>query len=75
MIICVNVRAIASLPSDGLRHYTHHHQPQAITYSGGGITTMTFDVGNRMKERSLPNGVKTIYDYRPLAELRLFDYF
>ncbi len=35
----------------------------------GGITTMKYDVVNRLQERTLPNGVKTTYEYDDLDSL------
>jgi RHS repeat-associated protein len=35
-----------------------------------GITTMKYDVVNRLKERTLPNGVKTVYDYDDLNRIQ-----
>jgi RHS repeat-associated protein len=35
----------------------------------GGITTMKYDVVNRLKERTLPNGVKTVYEYDDLDRI------
>ncbi|WP_414574058.1 RHS repeat-associated core domain-containing protein [Nostoc sp. CCY 9925] len=36
----------------------------------GGITTMKYDVVNRLQERILPNGVKTTYDYDDLDRVK-----
>lgn len=32
----------------------------------GGVTTMKYDVVNRLVERVLPNGIKTVYSYDEL---------
>ncbi|GAA6619284.1 RHS repeat domain-containing protein [Scytonema sp. NUACC26] len=36
----------------------------------GGITTMKYDVVNSLKERTLPNGVKTVYEYDDLDRIK-----
>jgi RHS repeat-associated protein len=36
----------------------------------GGITTMKYDVVNRLQERTLPNGVKTTYEYDDLDRIK-----
>ena len=36
----------------------------------GGITRMKYDVVNRLQERTLPNGVKTTYDYDDLDRVK-----
>jgi RHS repeat-associated protein len=35
-----------------------------------GITTMKYDVVNRLKERTMPNGVKTTYEYNDLDRIK-----
>lgn len=36
----------------------------------GEITTMKYDVANRLKERTLPNGVKSTYEYDDLNRVK-----
>jgi RHS repeat-associated protein len=36
----------------------------------GGLTTMVYDDGNRLKERRLPNGVTSFYDYDDLDRVK-----
>ena len=43
---------------------------KSVLDPAGGLTTMVYDVGNRLKERSLPNGVKTIYEYDDLDRVK-----
>jgi RHS repeat-associated protein len=36
---------------------------KSVLDPAGGLTTMKYDVVNRLEERSLPNGVKSVYEY------------
>jgi YD repeat-containing protein len=43
---------------------------KSVLDPAGGLTTMKYDVGNRLTERSLPNGVKSVYQYDDLDRVK-----
>ena len=43
---------------------------KSVLDPAGGLTTMKYDVGNRLIERSLPNGVKSVYQYDDLDRVK-----
>jgi YD repeat-containing protein len=43
---------------------------KSVLDPAGGLTTMKYDVGNRLVERSLPNGVKSVYQYDDLDRVK-----
>jgi YD repeat-containing protein len=43
---------------------------KSVLDPAGGLTTMRYDVVNRLEERSLPNGVKSVYEYDDLDRVK-----